>query len=161
MALAKDNIASGGQALTDTFYLERFVMAHQAQLDDALAELEAGQKETHWMWFIFPIAPGLAKSDIGQYYEISGLDEACAFLAHPELGDNFRRCVAVMVAHSGKSVLDILGKKDKWKFQASVTLFHHVTNDPALKADLKACLDNFYDGRPCISTSKYLASITA
>ena len=145
--------------MTDTIYLDRFVMAHQAQFDDALAELEDGQKETHWMWFIFPIAPGLAKSDIGQYYEIDSLDEARAFLAHEELGDNFRRCVSAMLAHSGKSAPDILGKKDKWKFQASVTLFHHVADDPALKANLKACLDLFYDGRPCRSTSKYLAGI--
>jgi uncharacterized protein (DUF1810 family) len=112
------------------------------------------------MWFIFPITLALAKSDIGQYYEIGRLDEARAFLAHKALGDKFRTCVAAMLANSDKSALDMLGKKEKWKFQASVTLFHHVTDDPALKADLKAYLDHFYDGRPCRSTSKYLAGIT-
>ena len=146
--------------MDSNIYLDHFVEAHRYKFDDALAELEAGEKETHWMWFIFPIAEGLGKSEVAQYYAIGSLNEARAFLAHEVLGENYRKCIKAMLRNRDKSPLAILGKVDKWKFQASVTLFHHVTDDPSLKSQLQECLDHFYDGRRCKSTKRYLSAIS-
>jgi uncharacterized protein (DUF1810 family) len=140
-------------------YLDHFIEGHNAQFEDALKELQSGEKKTHWIWFVFPIAEGLAKSEIAQYYEVGNLSEARAFLEHEQLGTNFRKCIKAMLANTHKPALDILGKKDTWKFQASVTLFHHVCNEPTLKAELLRCLEYFYDGQKCKSTQKYLKNL--
>ena len=84
-------------------YLEHFIEGHNAQFEDALKELQSGEKKTHWIWFIFPIAEGLAKSEIAQYYEIGSLSEARAFLEHEQLGANFKKCVKAMLANKDRS----------------------------------------------------------
>jgi uncharacterized protein (DUF1810 family) len=107
---------------TNTFDLRRFVVAQQPVYATALAELEAGAKRSHWMWFIFPQAEGLGHSAIAQRYAIRSLDEAIAYLAHPLLGARLAECTRAMLAASG-SAHSILGSPDDLKFRSSMTLF--------------------------------------
>ena len=78
--------------------LSRFVDAQAATYDTALAEIRAGQKRSHWMWFVFPQLRGLGHSAMAQHYGIDSLDEARAYLAHPVLGPRYRTCVEAVDA---------------------------------------------------------------
>ena len=78
--------------------LDRFVAAQDGVYDDALAELAAGRKRTHWMWFVFPQIAGLGSSPTAQRYAIRSLDEARAYLAHPVLGPRLRECARALLA---------------------------------------------------------------
>ena len=83
-------------------FLDHFIEAHKAQANDALNELLQGQKQTHWIWFMFPIIQGLGKSDTAQYYAIENIDEAKAFIDHPYLGDNCKNCLEAVLRHQAK-----------------------------------------------------------
>lgn len=106
----------------DPFDLARFVKAQDGIFADALRELQAGRKQTHWMWFIFPQIAGLGNSSTAQRYAISGLDEARAYLQHPELGPRLRTCTATVNNLSGRSAKEIFGSPDDVKFRSSMTL---------------------------------------
>jgi len=104
--------------------LERFVTAQQHIYDTALAELNAGRKRSHWMWFIFPQLAGLGSSKSARFFAISGLEEARAYLSHPILGERLAECTEAMLEWSGKrSGGKILGPIDTLKFASSMTLF--------------------------------------
>lgn len=105
-----------------SFNLQRFVTAQEPVYVDVCAELRAGQKASHWMWFIFPQIAGLGMSAMSRKYAISGLDEARAYLAHPMLGLRLFECTR-LVGVSGRSVADIFGSPDDMKFCSSMTLF--------------------------------------
>jgi uncharacterized protein (DUF1810 family) len=104
--------------------LERFVDAQNQVFPRALAELRAGDKRSHWMWFIFPQIAGLGHSAMAQRYAIASLDEARAFLAHSLLGSRLADCTDTILGWAGrKSAEDILGPVDALKFCSSMTLF--------------------------------------
>lgn len=104
--------------------LERFVEAQEGVFAAALAELKAGAKHSHWMWFIFPQIAGLGRSPTARYYAISGLDEAKAYLAHPVLGGRLAECTDAVLSWSGKRTAEqIFGQIDALKFASSMTLF--------------------------------------
>ena len=99
-------------------YLDHFIEAHEAQAIDALNALTQGQKQTHWMWFIFPIIQGLGKSDTAQYYAIEDINEAKAFINHPYLGNNYKNCLEAVLRHQGETTKYIFNSKiDDWKFE--------------------------------------------
>jgi uncharacterized protein (DUF1810 family) len=123
--------------------LDRFVAAQDGVYDDALAELAAGRKRTHWMWFVFPQIRGLGSSPAAQRYAIRSLDEARAYLAHPVLGARLRECARALLAVPGRSAREILGHPDDLKLRSSMTLFARAADDPAL---FEAVLDRYYDG---------------
>ena len=125
------------------FDLARFVTAQEDIYREALAELRAGRKQSHWMWFVFPQIAGLGHSPIAIRYAIHSAAEARAWLAHPVLGPRLRECVAAMLVHRDQRPEAILGGIDAMKFRSSMTLFEHVADDPAPFA---AALDAFYDG---------------
>ena len=125
------------------FDLRRFVTAQEDIYALALAELQAGRKQSHWMWFIFPHLAGLGHSPMAVRYAIASAEEARAYLAHPLLGARLRECVAAMLAHRGQRPEAILGGIDALKFRSSLTLFEAVADDPAPFA---AALEAFYDG---------------
>lgn len=125
------------------FDLERFVKAQQGVYEKALAELEAGRKRSHWMWFIFPQIAGLGSSAMAQTYAIADADEAAAYLAHPLLGPRLRACAAAALRHADKPVGAIFGHPDDLKFHSCVTLFADVAPDEAVFED---CLDRFFEG---------------
>lgn len=107
--------------------LERFVAAQDAgdAYDRALAELRAGRKTSHWMWFVFPQIAGLGRSPMAQKYAIASLQEAEAYLAHPVLGPRLREAAEAMLgnARRGADARDVLGGIDAVKLRSSMTLF--------------------------------------
>lgn len=107
----------------DPFDLERFVEAQRANYDDAIAELRAGRKRTHWSWYVFPQLRGLGSSSMSVRYAISSLKEAHAYLHHPVLGPRLTECVAAMVSWRTVSPESVLGEIDAKKFHSCCTLF--------------------------------------
>ena len=130
-------------AMNDAYDLQRFVNAQEAIYPQVVAELRAGRKQSHWMWFIFPQIAGLAFSAMAQRYAIRSRAEATAYLAHPLLGMRLRECTALVNAVTGKDIHSILGSPDDMKFRSSMTLFAKVTPD---NADFLAALDKYYGG---------------
>ena len=108
--------------------LQRFIDAQRGAYVQAEAELRAGRKESHWMWFIFPQIKGLGHSAMAQKYAISSVEEATEYLNHPELGKRLRECTRLVTAINGRSIEDIFGYPDYLKFHSSMTLFAHATN---------------------------------
>jgi len=111
--------------------LERFLDAQAPAYDEVVNELRQGKKQTHWMWFIFPQIRGLGISPTAQYYAISGLDEARAYLAHPLLGPRLLACTAAVTAHRESPLTRIFGMPDDLKFRSSMTLFELAAEDPS------------------------------
>ena len=113
----------------DPFNLQRFVDAQSHGVyEQALAELRAGRKQSHWMWFIFPQHRDLGRSDMAKYYGLSGDEEAAAYLAHPLLGPRWRECVAEVEQHrhDGEALEAILGQVDAMKYLSSREIFGKV-----------------------------------
>jgi uncharacterized protein (DUF1810 family) len=123
--------------------LERFVEAQAPVYDQALGELRAGRKQSHWMWFVFPQIAGLGHSVMAQTYAIQSLEEARAYLAHPLLGSRLRECTQAVVDIEGKSAHEIFGSPDDLKFRSSMTLFAHAAPDERL---FRATLEKYFDG---------------
>jgi uncharacterized protein (DUF1810 family) len=112
-----------GVAEGDRFILERFVEAQAGVYEQVCAELRAGQKRSHWMWFVFPQIRGLGSSEMAVRYAISGREEARAYLEHAVLGPRLQECVGIVVEVQGKTVEEIFGYPDDLKFHSSLTLF--------------------------------------
>lgn len=127
----------------DPFDLARFVSAQERDYDAALAELRAGHKTTHWMWYVLPQMRGLGMSSMSTRYGIGSLAEACAYLAHPVLGPRLIECVAAMNALEGRSAVQVLGAIDAAKLRSCLTLF--LAAEPG-NAVLREALDKFYAG---------------
>ncbi|MDB5472274.1 MAG: hypothetical protein JWR84_3834 [Caulobacter sp.] len=122
----------------DPHDLRRFVEAQDGVWERALAELRAGAKRSHWMWFVFPQISGLGNSALAQRFALGGLDEARAYLAHPLLGPRLLACTAAMNGHEGRSARAILGQPDDMKFRSSMTLFNAADPDePAFREALE------------------------
>src|SRR3954470_11053477 len=101
---------------TDPFDLARFVAAQAPVFDAVLAELKAGRKRSHWMWFVFPQLKGLGASTTAQFYGIGSLAEARAYLAHPVLGPRLEACTRAVLQADGSSLHAIFGSPDDLKF---------------------------------------------
>lgn len=96
--------------MKDPHSLQRFIDAQRPIYERALAELRAGHKQSHWMWFVFPQIAGLGRSDMAQRYAISGIDEAKDYLAHPVLGHRLLECTQAMLQHTGTPARAILAR---------------------------------------------------
>ena len=121
----------------DPYRLSRFVEAQAGTYDRALAELHAGRKTGHWMWFVFPQVAGLGRSPTAQHYAISGLDEARAYLAHPVLGPRLVECAQALLDLPGADAVAVLGSIDAVKLRSSMTLFAHADpTQPVFRAVL-------------------------
>jgi uncharacterized protein (DUF1810 family) len=107
----------------DPYELERFVAAQDPVFAQVCAELAAGHKQSHWMWFIFPQLRGLGSSPTAQRFGLGSLEEARAYLAHPRLGERLRRCTELVNRVEGRSAQEIFGYPDYLKFRSSMTLF--------------------------------------
>jgi uncharacterized protein (DUF1810 family) len=124
--------------MPDPFDLQRFVDAQAPVWTRVRAELSAGAKASHWMWFIFPQIEGLGFSAMAQRYAISGLDEARAYLAHPVLGARLREAVGLLLAVEGRAARQIMGQPDDVKLRSCLTLFAHVAPEEAVFGDALA-----------------------
>jgi len=137
------------------FDLERFVKAQAPVFDTALAELKAGEKRSHWMWFVFPQLRGLGQSSMAKFYGIGSLAEARAYLAHPVLGRRLKLCTEAVLAVEGRSSHEIFGSPDDMKFGSSMTLFARASADePSV---FRHALDRYCEGRPDPRTEALLA----
>lgn len=125
--------------------LARFRDAQQGVYDTALAELRAGRKRTHWMWFVFPQLRSLGRSPTAKRYGIADADEARAYLADPVLGPRLVEAAAAVLAHRGTPAEAIMGQVDALKLRSSATLFEAAGGDPVFRD----VLDAFYDGARC------------
>ncbi|MDQ8019424.1 MAG: DUF1810 domain-containing protein [Bordetella sp.] len=124
--------------------LHRFVDAQAPVYDQVRAELAAGRKRTHWMWFVFPQIQGLGRSAMAQRYAIASREEAEVYLAHPLLGARLRECAALVLAARGPDIDDILGPPDDLKFHSCMTLFDAVA--PTGETLFAQCLERFFGG---------------
>lgn len=127
----------------DPFDLQRFVDAQNRIYDSAVAELRAGHKRSHWMWFIFPQLAGLGSSTMAARYGITSLAEARAYLEHDVLGPRLRECARLVSQVQGRSISEILGSPDDLKLASSMTLFAHATDD---NEEFRAVLKKYYGG---------------
>jgi uncharacterized protein (DUF1810 family) len=139
--------------VSDPFDLRRFVDAQAHTYDQALAELRAGEKRTHWMWFVFPQIAGLGHSGMARRFAISGLEEARAYVAHPTLG---RRLVESARALTDLDTADadrVLGPVDAQKLRSSMTLFARAAPDEPV---FREVLDHYFDGTEDDATTSRL-----
>ncbi|GIF03808.1 DUF1810 domain-containing protein [Actinoplanes siamensis] len=123
--------------------LQRFVHAQGGVHEQARAELAAGHKRSHWMWFVFPQLAGLGSSPTARAYAIRDLDEARAYLAHPVLGPRLVECARTLLGVRGRTASQILGHPDDLKLRSSMTLFAEAADDPAV---FRQVLERYYDG---------------
>jgi len=114
---------------SDHYNLSRFVAAQNPVFSEVCAELAAGHKQSHWMWFIFPQLRGLGTSPMAQRFAIGSLAEARAYLAHPLLGERLRTCTQLVNRVEGRTVEAIFGHPDYLKFRSSMTLFSRAATD--------------------------------
>ena len=127
----------------DPFDLQRFVDAQEGgTYDGALAELRAGHKRGHWIWFVLPQIAGLGRSETSRYYALSGLDEARAYLAHPVLGPRLVECARALLELPGSDPVAVLGPVDAQKLQSSMTLFARAGDEPVFAE----VLDRYFAG---------------
>lgn len=125
--------------------LQRFLDAQAPVYEAACAELQAGRKQSHWMWFIFPQLRGLGHSARAQHYGIASKEEALAYWRHPLLGARLKHCMALLLAHPGLGAQDILGPTDALKLRSCATLFAAVAEQEPL---FQQVLERYYGGVP-------------
>ncbi|GAA2587256.1 DUF1810 domain-containing protein [Winogradskya consettensis] len=123
--------------------LDRFRTAQEGVHEQALAELRAGSKRSHWMWFVFPQIAGLGTSPTARKYAISDIEEARAYLADPVLGTRLTECAQAMLGVEGRTANQILGYPDDLKLRSSMTLFARAAADPSIFEEV---LRRYYDG---------------
>jgi uncharacterized protein (DUF1810 family) len=138
--------------------LERFVTAQEPVFAAALAELRAGRKRTHWMWFIFPQLRGLGCSETASFYGLASLDEARAYLAHTLLGPRLERCTNAVLGIEGRTVHEIFGSPDDMKFHSSMTLFAIAANGAGgeTASPYQDALGRWFQGTPDPRTLRLL-----
>jgi uncharacterized protein (DUF1810 family) len=138
--------------------LSRFLAAQDGVYPQALGELRACRKTSHWMWFIFPQIAGLGQSDMARRYAIADLTEASAYLNHPVLGQRLRAVTSLMLACDAASARQILGAPDDMKFRSSLTLFQVAAASLEDQALFQAGLDRYSKGAPDSATLTILAA---
>ena len=134
--------------------LERFVQAQERVYSDVLAELRAGRKESHWMWFVFPQIRGLGRSATAEYYGIQDIDEARGYLLHTLLGVRILECTGLVLGHRERTARGMFGFPDDLKLCSSMTLFHQLSPSP--NNVFRNVIDSFYAGKPDEQTLRLL-----
>jgi uncharacterized protein (DUF1810 family) len=138
----------------DPFDLNRFVDAQDGAYAQALAELRAGAKQSHWIWFIFPQIAGLGSSAMNARFSIGSLEEAVAYLEHPVLGPRLIEAVDAVIALEGRSARQVFGPDDV-KFRSSLTLFHRAAPEERRFSD---ALAKYFGGELDSRTLEQLAA---
>ncbi len=129
--------------VSDPFGLQRFVDAQAQTYDQALREVRAGAKRTHWMWFVFPQLAGLGRSAMAQRFAISGLPEAQAYVRHPTLGPRLVEVARALTALDTTDPAEVFGAVDSMKLRSSMTLFAHAAPDEPV---FREVLDHYFGG---------------
>ena len=131
--------------MNDLYNLQRFVDAQQQVITSVMAELKQGRKRGHWIWFIFPQLKGLGRSANSEFFGISSVQEAAAYLQHSVLGPRLRDCTQLVNAVERSSAEDIFGEIDAMKFRSSMTLFAKALPDNQIFID---ALTKYFEGKP-------------
>lgn len=131
--------------MENNYNLNRFIEAQNRDYDIALAEIRAGKKVSHWMWYIFPQLKGLGRSSTSEYYGLSGIKEAQAYLSDPILKARLIEITDAVIAHKDKSAEDIFGGIDAKKLRSCMTLFSIAAPDIPV---FEAVLEQFFHGVP-------------
>jgi uncharacterized protein (DUF1810 family) len=137
------------------FDLQRFVDAQAPVYAQALREVRAGRKTSHWMWFVFPQLRGLGRSDAAQHFGITGSAEAVAYLAHPLLSARLRECCEALVSQTSKRAQAIFGELDALKLHSSMTLFAIASGGEPLFTQV---LEQYFDGEQDPKTLELLTA---
>lgn len=136
--MAIKNIIGRPQSLQENYDLQRFVNAQDFDYAQALSELKAGRKTSHWIWYVFPQQKGLGHSYNSKFYGLDGEGEARAYIAHPLLGERLRECCRALLQHKDKDIYDIMGSRiDVRKLHTSMNLFNHVAPNDVFAEVLK------------------------
>ena len=133
--------------------LERFVNAQEGMYQQALAEIRAGRKRTHWMWFIFPQVDGLGSSATSRHYAIRNRAEAVAYLQHPVLGPRLEACVRALLDLKGGDASHVFGYPDDLKLRSSLTLFAEISGAGSV---FHEALDRYFGGKRDQATVRLL-----
>lgn len=139
--------------MTTDATLARFVEAQANSYATALAEIRAGAKRSHWIWFIFPQLRGLGLSETAHYYGIASMEEARAYLAHELLGSRYRECVIALEQLHTSDPIAVFGSIDAMKLRSSLTLFEAASPEPLFSA----ALDRWFGGERDAATQQMLA----
>ena len=123
--------------------LDRFLKAQEQMYEIALKEIQNGEKESHWIWYIFPQLRGLGRSQMAYAYGINGIEEAKAYLEHPVLSKRLIEITEALLAHKEKDIYDIMGDIDDMKLKSSMTLFALISEEGSI---FHQVLDYFYYG---------------
>lgn len=129
---------------TDPYDLMRFVQAQAGDYEDAFAEIQAGRKQSHWMWYVFPQFLGLGSSPTSMQYAIRSREEAAAYLAHPILGPRLVQCAEAVLQIEGRSALEVFGSPDDMKLRSSATLFASVSSEGSV---FHRIIDKYFAGK--------------
>jgi uncharacterized protein (DUF1810 family) len=138
--------------------LRHFIDAQDRVWPQVTAELDAGRKQTHWMWYVFPQIAGLGRSPTAQHYAIRDMAQARRYLAHPVLGERLRDGVGRVMRHTDRTANAIFGSPDDLKFRSCLTLFREAADDDADRGLFSGALETFYGGQPDQATLDILAS---
>jgi len=139
--------------MSDPSDLQHFVDAQRSTYDQALAELRAGHKRTHWMWFVFPQIAGLGRSGMAQRFALAGRDEARAYVAHPVLGPRLVECARALTDLDVDDAVQVMGSIDAQKLRSSMTLFAHAAPDQPV---FRQVLDHYFAGTEDDATTSRL-----
>ena len=131
--------------MTDPYNVQRFLDAQERDYQRALAEIKAGQKRSHWMWYIFPQYDGLGFSPTSIHFSIKSPEEARAYLGHSILGPRLHECVEALLSLNGRSAHQIFGSPDDLKLKSSMTLFACISPEGSV---FEQVIDKYYDGQP-------------
>ena len=124
--------------------LMRFLQAQEGNYAQALAEMKRGRKESHWMWYIFPQLKGLGRSAMSEFYGISGMEEARAYLKDPVLGARLVEICNALLALEVEDIVQVMGRPDDKKLKSSMTLFEAAAENPEV---FQRVLEKYYQGK--------------
>ena len=129
----------------DPFDLGRFISAQDPVIEEVLKQLRAGQKSSHWMWFVFPQIQGLGTSSMARRYAIASREEARAYQVHPVLGARLRQCTHLVLNIGRRSAEQILGNPAALKFRACMTLVATAAPEEAMNREAR---QKYFAGEP-------------
>ncbi len=142
--------------MSDLYQLDRFVNAQNRVFETVLNELNAGKKQSHWMWYVFPQLKGLGHSSLSEFYGIIGIDEARAFFSDPILRNRYHECLEILLNIPRNNPVDIFGYTDSIKFLSSLTLFSFVEPDNTL---IQKLINKYFNGITDFNTKKLLGIV--
>jgi uncharacterized protein (DUF1810 family) len=144
--------------MDDRYDLTPFVAAQEPLFDRVRAELTAGRKTSHWMWFVFPQLQGLGSSATARRYALACIEEARAYLAHPVLGARLRECTQLVNRIEGRTIEEIFGYPDHLKFRSCMTLFACAAGEAGDGPLFREALRKYFAGEGDPLTRKLLTS---